>query len=264
MQYFEGLKENNTLFLCIEHTRALRNAMACTLETHIQPGIEMIYVTDGRFDLHINGRTETINTGEIGIVFPFQPHGYERYDGSDYIRFDFAPELASDFFSKNYDKIGESAVFKASEITALTIKKHFIDEKITSRLSAQNLLYSVLFDFASQIKMIPIKKDDNVLIKAITYIRSNVDKPIQMNAVAKALGYSESYFSRAINKTAGFGFNTLLAMMRIGVAKKLLRETKKTMLEIVIECGFGSERSFYRQFKDLTGDSPLKYRQSSL
>ena len=89
-----------------------------------------------------------------------------------------------------------------------------------------------------------------------------MEKPLQMSAVAKTLGYSESYFSRAINKTAGFGFNTLLATMRIENAKKLLRETEKTILDIIIECGFGSERSFYRQFKEMTGISPLKYRNS--
>ena len=83
------------------------------------------------------------------------------------------------------------------------------------------------------------------------------------STVAKALGYSESHFSYTINKTTGFGFNTLLAMLRIESAKKLLRETEKTILEIVLECGFGSECSFYRQFKEATGVSPLKFRKFS-
>ena len=263
MRYFEGLKKANSLFLCIEHSRALNNVMACTLEMHIQPDVEMIYVTDGKFDLHINNKTETIHTGEIGIIFPFQPHGYERYAGSDYIRFDFDTELAADFFNKNHDKIGEKAVFKANEVTAYTIEKHFIETKKHSKLSVQNLIYSVLLDFTDQVKLVPIKKDNNVLIKAITYIKEHKENSLQMKNVAKVLGYSESYFSRAINRTAGFGFNTLLAMIRIESAKKLLRETKKSILEIVIECGFGSERSFYRQFKDATGVSPLRYRTNA-
>lgn len=262
MQYFEGLKEANSLFLCTEHTRALKNVMACTLEIHIQPGVEMIYVTDGKFDLHINNKTETIHTGEIGIIFPFQPHGYERYDGSDYMRFDFDTELAADFFNINNGKIGETAVFKASEVTEYIIKKHFIETKNNSKLSVQSLIYSTLSDFTDQIKLVPLKNDNNVLIKAITYIKEQKENSLQMKNVAKALGYSESYFSRAINKTAGFGFNTLLAMIRIESAKKLLRETNKSIVEIVIECGFGSERSFYRQFKDMTGISPLRYRSN--
>ena len=51
-----------------------------------------------------------------------------------------------------------------------------------------------------------------------------------------------------------------LKTIRIESAKKLLRETQKTMLEIIAECGFGSDRSFYRQFKEAVGESPYKYR----
>ncbi len=263
MRYFEGLRQNNRLFHCVAHTKEKKNAMACTLETHIQPGIEIIYVTDGKFDLHINGTTETIREGEIGIIFPFQPHGYERYEGDEYVRFDFDTSLAGDFFNAKQDRIGKKSVFKASEVTKFTIKENFIKETNESKLSAQNLLYSILNDFSSQVELVPVKKDNNVLVKAIMYIRSNMEKDLEMDGVAKALGYSYSYFSRAINKIAGFGFNALLAMIRIEKAKRLLRETTKTILEIVIECGFGSERSFYRQFKDMAGVSPLRYRSNT-
>ena len=260
MKYFEGLRQTNSLFHCIAHTKKKKNAMACTLETHVQPGIEAVYVTEGKFDLHINGTTETIHEGEIGIIFPFQPHGYERYEGDEYVRFDFDTTLAGDFFNFKQDRIGKKAVFKASEVTKFTINEHYIKIASTSRLGIQNLLYSILNDFSNQVELVPIKKDNNVFIKAITYIKSNMEKKLEMDGVAKALGYSYSYFSRAINKTAGFGFNVLLAMIRVEKAKKLLRETKKTILEIVIDCGFGSERSFYRQFKERVGISPLKYR----
>ena len=99
MRYFEGLKEKKIPFSYVEHTKAKNNVMACTLETHIQPGIELIYVTDGIFDIHINGRCERINTGAAVLIFPFQPHGYQRYEGSEYIRFDFDQSLARDFFT---------------------------------------------------------------------------------------------------------------------------------------------------------------------
>ena len=262
MRYFEGLKEKKVPFLYVEHTKAKNNVMACTLETHIQPGIELIYVTDGIFDIHINGGCERINTGEAVLIFPFQPHGYRRYEGSEYIRFDFDQSLSRDFFSSKANRIGKNPVFKPSNITKLMIKENFIGKQNHSRLSIQSLLYSVLFDFTTQTELVTIENDNNILISAINYINANMEKALQMRAVAKTLGYSESYFSRAINKTAGFGFNTLLATIRIENAKKMLRETEKTVLDIIIECGFGSERSFYRQFKEMTGISPLKYRNS--
>ena len=89
-------------------------------------------------------------------------------------------------------------------------------------------------------------------------------KKLDMVSVAKELGYSKSHFSRAINKPTGLSFNALVAMIRVESAKKLIRDTGKTILEIVIECGFGSERSFYRQFSSTVGQSPLQYRKSVL
>ena len=260
MRYFEGLKQKKTLYSFSEHTRAKNNAMACSLEMHIQPGIELIYVTDGIFDVHINAGVEKITKGEAALIFPFQPHGYERYEGTEYLRFDFDQELARDFFKAKNNLIGKKAVFKLSNATIGLITENVIKSNNFSRLSLQAVLYSVLCDFTNQIELISRDKDDDILIKTINYLEENKEKDLHMRLVAKALGYSESYLSRTINKSAGLGFNALLAMVRIEKAKILLAETRKTILEIVIECGFGSERSFYRQFTDSVGKSPLKYR----
>ena len=144
MKYFEGLREINSLFLCTHHTKALKNVMACTIENHIQPGIEMIYVTDGIFDLVINGTTERISTGEIGIIFPFQPHGYVRYEGSEYVRFDFESELAGDFFNLKHDKVGRSAVFKAGPVTEFIIKENFIFSNKNFSINKLNLSGTII------------------------------------------------------------------------------------------------------------------------
>ena len=57
-------------------------------------------------------------------------------------------------------------------------------------------------------------------------------------------------------------FNTLLSMIRLDEAKTLLKNTKSSILEISMECGFGSERAFYRQFKAILGISPKDYRKN--
>ena len=136
----------------------------------------------------------------------------------------------------------------------------FVGKKECSKLSVQSFLYSILSDFTSQINIVDKTESDILLVRAIDYMKKNKSRNLKMSSVAKALGYSGSHFSHAINKTAGLGFNTLLAMIRVESSKQLLRETNKTILEIILECGFGSERSFYRQFKEMTGESPLKYR----
>ena len=44
--------------------------------------------------------------------------------------------------------------------------------------------------------------------------------------------------------------------------RNLLKNTQRTVVDIALECGFGSERNFYRTFKELTGYTPKEYRFS--
>lgn len=265
MEYFEGLKIRGLSFLWVEHTRAKGNVEGGGgMKMHIQPGVEIIYVTDGKIDITTDGNTETAHTGEAAMIFPFQPHGYKKYEGSEFIRFDLDSSLAFDFFNTNRNCVGTRTVFKASKVTETIVKENFVNKAASSQFTVQSFLYSSLADFTRQVDMISKKESDNILVKTIDYIRSNKEKPLKMCTVAKALGYSESYFSYAINKTSGLGFNSLLAMIRTENAKTLLRESNKTILEIIFECGFGSERSFYRQFSSTVGQSPLQYRKSVL
>ena len=265
MQLFEGLKTRKSLYSWREHTRANRNVMhGRGVGIHIQPGVEIIFVTDGQIDIEFGGKIETAHTNEAVLIFPFQPHAYKKHGGSEFIRFDFDASLASDFFSYNSNAVAETAVFKTSDNTQFLVKSIFVGRNNADKFSVQSFLYSILSDFMRQVKIVEKTESDTILIKAIEYIKRNKQNDLKMSSVAKALGYSASHFSYSINKTAGFGFNTLLAMIRVEAAKQLLLETDKTVLEIILECGFGSERSFYRQFKEMTGESPHAYRSSLL
>ena len=262
MQYFEELKRKNVLFEWREHTRANKNVKGGSpIDSHIQPSVEIIYVTSGKTDVEVEGATETAYEGEAALILPFQPHKYIRYYGSEFIRFDLDASLARDFFSLKAGAVGKSSVFKVSDTTAAIVKNNFVGKSSVSRFTAQSFLYSVISDYSSQIEMVNKKDSRDILINTINYLKSNKEKDLSLESVAKALGYSSGYLSFAINKSIGFGFSTLLAMVRVEHAKILLHDGKKTMLEILLECGFGSERSFYRQFKSITGISPLKYKK---
>ena len=54
--------------------------------------------------------------------------------------------------------------------------------------------------------------------------------------------------------------NEYLTEYRIYIAKQLLEDTEKSILEIALECGFNEASYFIRIFKRQTGISPLKYR----
>ena len=262
MKIFEVLKEKNSQFSVIPHTKEAGNVMACSIESHLQTGVELVCVLNGFFDYHLGGSTERVHEGEAGIIFPFQAHSYTRYEGHEYLRFDLDTGIARDFFDANQNCVGTRAVFKLSEVSRFMLRSYFLESEDYSALAVQSFFYSVLNDLTSQMELLPRSKDSTLLSKTVNYITNNKEKTLTSESVAKALGYSKNYFSSAINKTAGFGFNYLLALIRTESAKMLLSGSRKTVLEIVLECGFGCERSFYRQFTSIVGISPLKYRNA--
>ena len=262
MKFCDGPLEKKSQFYYREHSHG-SSTVEYSAPLHIHQSAEILYVLQGKIEIRITGKkSEAINDGEAALLFPFQAHEYHRTAGTRYIRFNFDSELASDFFNPNKNYAGVHNVFKVSDTTAILTQKRFVENKDLTRLSVQSFLYSSLADFASQIEMCERSADDDILAKAITFMRKHKEKPITINEVAEAIGYSKSHLSYVINRAAGFGYNTLLSMLRIEDARTMLRETQKSILEIALECGFGSERSFYRQFKAIIGKSPHEYRVS--
>ena len=91
------------------------------------------------------------------------------------------------------------------------------------------------------------------------YIGENFRENLTRSSVGAALGYSPSYISHVIENLPGTSFTSLLNSIRVEYAKDLLSKRDLNVLDIALECGFGSDRNFYRAFKDFTGYSPKEY-----
>lgn len=98
--------------------------------------------------------------------------------------------------------------------------------------------------------------------KAIIYIREHMDREIALDDLLHITGMSKSFFSRNFKKVTGKTFITYLNDMRIDSAKKYLIETEQSVHWIAIQVGYVDEHYFRKLFKDKTGKSPKKYRES--
>jgi AraC-like DNA-binding protein len=132
-----------------------------------------------------------------------------------------------------------------------------------SYYKVKGFLYNIIADYTKSIPLTKKHIDDNTLTKIIAYVDAHKSERVTMSQTAFALGYNEKYLSRVINEAAGFGFSTLLSTLRMEAASYLLKNTNRTIVDIALECGFGSERNFYRTFKELTGSTPNEYRTAS-
>jgi AraC family L-rhamnose operon regulatory protein RhaS len=81
---------------------------------------------------------------------------------------------------------------------------------------------------------------------------------------ATALGLSRRHFTHLFKETTGETWLEALHRHRLAHARRLLRETGRSITSIGYECGFDDLTTFYRAFKAATGSSPLAWRTSAI
>ena len=74
---------------------------------------------------------------------------------------------------------------------------------------------------------------------------------------------SRSQLNRRIRNITGMSTTLFIRQRRMIVAKRLLRDTSRSIGEIETICGFDSPGYFSRMFKTMTGMTPSEYRKLS-
>ena len=86
-------------------------------------------------------------------------------------------------------------------------------------------------------------------------------EPIRTGQLAQALGVSREYLSRTFKAVEGISLCAYIRDNRIKTAKKLLRHSERSILDISRYLGFSSQSHFTESFKAETGTTPQEYRR---
>jgi AraC family transcriptional regulator len=79
--------------------------------------------------------------------------------------------------------------------------------------------------------------------------------------LAREAGMSEFHFSRAFKRTTGLTPSEYFIHLRLEKARRLLRETNRSAIEIGLDVGYTSPSHFARIFRREVGISPSEYRR---
>jgi len=79
---------------------------------------------------------------------------------------------------------------------------------------------------------------------------------------AGAVGLHPNYAMSLFQRAFGISMVTYVTQLRVAMAQKLLVTSSMDILEIAMECGFGSTSRFYAAFKTVTATTPHRYRRS--
>ncbi|MGN1022533.1 MAG: helix-turn-helix domain-containing protein [Lachnospiraceae bacterium] len=96
------------------------------------------------------------------------------------------------------------------------------------------------------------------------YIDAHFSEDVRVADIADACGLSESHFRRIFEEATNMKPMDYLNMVRISRACDLMKKKDLTMAEIGRSVGFQTASSFNRNFRLLTGLSPLQWKKKGL
>ena len=93
------------------------------------------------------------------------------------------------------------------------------------------------------------------------YAAAHATEPVQLRQIAGAAGLNVNYASTLFREVFGLSLGEYVLQHRLAHAQRLLLTTRRPVLEIALEAGFGSVSRFYAAFGKACGVTPLAYRR---
>lgn len=99
-----------------------------------------------------------------------------------------------------------------------------------------------------------------VVKAALQYLEQHFAEHITLSQVADRVFVSQWHLSKLINRHTGKNFFDLVNQLRVKKARELLRDPALRVHEVAERVGYADVAHFSKNFKRLTGKSPVEYR----
>lgn len=90
-----------------------------------------------------------------------------------------------------------------------------------------------------------------------------LDTEVNIDWISSRLGTNRHYVSDYLNRVKHVSFYEYVNSLRLIYAERLLKEGKEKLADIAFICGFNSDHTFRRLFKEKYGCTPLQYQKSA-
>ena len=280
--------QNEQFLLRIFESKAEFNRRDFT--PHHHSAFEISYIKSGRGVYRIGEREVEIHQGDIYLFSTNEVHCItEIHDNSPMVllnihfvpRFIWSPSgnaLDRRFLRIFLDR-GENFFNRLDRNNPTTAKVADLilqmQEEADSRSEAYELmlktyLLNILvllirnYNYVSKSAADTFRSEKLILMEStLRYIDENITAALTLEELAKKAGMSRTYFSSVFKSLNGLTPWEYIGLKRIERAKRLLLTSDKSVLEISLDCGFNSISQFNRQFKHITGRTPLEYKISN-
>lgn len=227
---------------------------------HIHRTYEIMRVVKGSARSVIAGVERIVPAGESVVVFPLQYHSFSADASSQILAYIFAPEFIPEFDVMMRDKLPADPIVRIPE------ELFKISEK-QSVFAVKAFFYSACDLLSGTLPVVDRNASGSlsVLDEIFLFVAKNYASDCSLKALSKALKYDYSYLSKQFKAKTGFSYNRYVNDYRVSKAcYQLINEPEKTVTRIASDTGFESVRTFNREFAEVTGMTPLKYKNVTI
>ncbi len=262
-------------FLIERHTADAMSA------AHWHDHVEINLLLDGAMTYLFNGRQERVEAGRLVLFWAAIPHQTILVTPEAPLICIYLPLV--DFLALSIDKKARQAIMQGAfvveprrrETTPLTVsawveewgssdpvRRQLIADEAKLRVRrlildhADNRGSSVA---AAATPVSPAIRHSEVLTDLIN---RHFPEPLSLADLGKRANVHPTTANRAFRDVLGISAMEYLTRYRLARAMQRLAETEESILEIALDCGFGSSSRFYDIFKQRTGTTPRKFRLS--
>lgn len=257
-------------FFYERHASAVRIARGYDLSfyAHLHRQVEFYLQVEGSQQMTIDGQTRLLMPGDAALVLPNRVHSYQA-QGRDlhYLGIidisaagEYAPQLLSSGCAEPFlsaDQVHPDVLHCCEALIG--------GVKADSALARAYI--SVIL--GRLIEALPLKpaaqtSGRDTARNLLLYITEHIAEPISLDILSKNLFINKYSISRIFSDQIGCSLHTYVNALRVELAQNLLRDPNMSTSDLIAKCGFESERTFYRTFREHCGVTPRQYRQQML
>ena len=108
----------------------------------------------------------------------------------------------------------------------------------------------------------PAGRDAKRVVEAIRFVESDAVRPLQLRDLAAIAGMSKYHFLRAFRRLTGVTPHQYLISARLRRAALALTSSRRPVIAIALDSGFGDLSTFNHRFRGAFGLTPTEYRAS--
>lgn len=256
------------------------------LGLHYNEGIEICYVTKGRYEWAVGEESYVLFPGDGFITCPWQKHGSPRevvdlgeiywivlkprkflQDGNfEMGKWSRLKEKDCSLIGKTLSENSDHKLRKAYALKSLFIEltRELNDRAFGYKQRISNLVEELMI---TTVRIIQNRDNQSVLkqnwfLEFDSILKSDLSKKWTLEELASLNQVGITTLTRLVKSNTGYTPANYLIYLRLEKAKELLSQTTKKLTEIALECGFYSSQHFSSTFSRWVGKSPRNYRKT--